>query len=244
MFSTTLLPGSGPEYGTEAKYDHIFQRYAPDGERLSFKDCDKTGHFEGGKDATLLRSKTAVARYLERGPAAGVTGLGAGVGGGSGAANLTATEQATAGWAALGAAAAGGGGGGGGGSSGGSSERAGEAILKPSPVVALTKQAAAAGPAAAATGAAAVAAARAAVAAAGTAAGAAARPPENLEPSAEANPEEGALNPNPMVAAGPDSYCSPRHPTHFQPKRFFTSMPSYDPMTWHIILPVMSFNAL
>jgi len=52
----TLLPGSGPEFGTEAKYDHIFQRYTAGGERLSFKNCDKTGHFEAWTYGVLAAS--------------------------------------------------------------------------------------------------------------------------------------------------------------------------------------------
>ena len=44
----------------------MFQMYDADGATRPFANCDPTGKFAEGKDQPLLRSKVAVARYLER----------------------------------------------------------------------------------------------------------------------------------------------------------------------------------
>jgi len=60
---------TNPRSGSEAS-DHVFARFAappPDGARLRFTDCDRNGLFCKGEGANLMRSMTAVGRYLERG---------------------------------------------------------------------------------------------------------------------------------------------------------------------------------
>ena len=47
-------------------FDLVFQMYDADGAVRPFTNCDPTGKFAEGKDQPLLRSKVAVARYLER----------------------------------------------------------------------------------------------------------------------------------------------------------------------------------
>ena len=52
--------------GTSDAFDLTFHLFDESGRYYQFRDCDATGRFAPGKVAPLLRSKVAVARYLER----------------------------------------------------------------------------------------------------------------------------------------------------------------------------------
>ena len=56
---STQRPGGGT-------FDLVFQLYDADGEYYPFSNCDARGLYAPGKEVPLLRSKVAVARYLER----------------------------------------------------------------------------------------------------------------------------------------------------------------------------------
>ena len=56
---------SNPRSNSDTRPDFVFARFvAPGDARVPFIDCDKTGHFSNNEDVAMLRSKTAVARYL------------------------------------------------------------------------------------------------------------------------------------------------------------------------------------
>ena len=56
--------------GSDA-FDLTFHLFDQDGSNYRFRDCDATGKFAPGKTQAFLRSKLAVARYLEREGASG-----------------------------------------------------------------------------------------------------------------------------------------------------------------------------
>ena len=64
-FVRTLDPQSARRPGG-SHFDLTFVLRDPEGNTVAFADCDATGQYAPGKEQPILRSKIAVARFLER----------------------------------------------------------------------------------------------------------------------------------------------------------------------------------